>query len=111
MQNATAVVCPDGYTDDEPVPYQLTDKARAALRGEQAEAREMIDGLVRVLRNTGRYNVSALWRRCVADGVTISQRQLIRWFHGQSTPYTTTPVELVARAAGVDRAYLGGWNR
>lgn len=42
MQNATAVACRDGYTDDEPVAYQLTDKAHAVLQGEQAEARGMI---------------------------------------------------------------------
>ena len=40
------------------------------------------------------------------NGTPVCRRQLIRWAHGQATPRTTTPVEHLARAAGVDLAYL-----
>lgn len=102
MPNATHEVRHAGHP---PCAYRCRD------HDEHLEAAALAAELARVLRRTGRYNLSALARRCEADGVRITRRQLVRWFHGQSAPYTTDPVELVARAAGVDRAYLQGASR
>lgn len=66
----------------------------------------MLDDLGAILRRTGRYNLTDLSRRLADTPHPVSRRELIRWFHGHSTPWTTDAVERVALAAGIDLAYL-----
>ena len=90
------------FDENDPIPFVLT---------ERAEARLMLDELARVLRRTGRYNVSDLARRCADRGHPISRETVSRWLNGAATPRTITPVEVLADIAGVDRGYLVGGAR
>lgn len=80
--------------------------ATHAVSPEHAEARRMVDELGRLLRATGRYNLSELTTRCQAQGVPITRRTLIRWFNGHTAPMRIDIIERVALVAGVDLAYL-----
>ena len=66
----------------------------------------MLHELRRVLITRGELNLRDLERRMAWQGTPVSYRTLLRWFFGDTTPRTTTPVEHLARAAGVDLAYL-----
>lgn len=103
MTHATATLRHAPTGDDAPIPYVLT---------ERAEARFMLHELRRILARRGDLNLSELERRMAWQGTPVAYRTLLRWFVGDTTPATVTAVENVARAAGVDRAYLiVGGNR
>lgn len=84
MKNATPVRC---------------HRTRA---GDRAEARRMLDELVRHLTVTGRLNV----RRLAQMPGTPGYRTLCRWLNDGRAPATVDAVERLAIAAGVDLAYL-----
>lgn len=73
---------------------------------EQAEARSMLEELRRILVRRGQLDLTAPSRAMQAQGTPTCRRTLQRWFSGATTPKTVTPVEHLARAAGIDRAYL-----
>ncbi|MEX1164769.1 MAG: helix-turn-helix domain-containing protein [Nitriliruptor sp.] len=97
----------------DPVPYTLTLEGLRALRkvpatpaalvGERAEARVMLDEF---RSHPATHRPAQPAGPGAACGRSGALRELIRWFHGHHTPRTVTPVELLARAAGGTGPYL-----
>lgn len=75
---------------------------------EHAEAAAMVARLREIITRSGTYQptLCELSRRLAGTRYAVTRRTLVRWMNGYAAPLTVDPVEALARAAGVDIAYL-----